>query len=126
TRTVTATDAGGVLTANTSANVAINPGAATRLTIQTQPSASATVGVPFATQPVVRVEDQFGNLRSSDGSTVVTATRGAGTSTLQGTLTATASGGVASFANLGYPLAETITIIFSSGTLTNATSSNVV
>jgi len=75
---------------------------------------------------VIRIEDSFGNLRSSDNSTVVTVTRGAGTAALQGTTTATASGGVASFANLSYPLAETITIVFSSGTLTNATSSNVV
>src|SRR5439155_16132683 len=36
------------------------------------------------------------------------------------------SGGLASFANLSYAVSETITIVFSSGSLTNATSSNVV
>src|SRR5207249_692643 len=115
-----------VLTASTSASVIVNAGPATRLTIQTQPSATATVGVVFATQPVVRIEDQFGNLRSGDSSTVITATRGTGTSALQGTTTATASGGVASFANLSYAVVETITIVFSSGGLSSATSSNVV
>ena len=125
-RTVTATDAASVLTASTSASVMVNAGAATRLTIQTQPSAAATAGVIFPTQPVVRIEDQFGNLRSGDSSTVITATRGSGTSTLQGNTTATASGGVASFANLSYAVSETITIIFSSPALSGTTSSNVV
>src|SRR5205823_6849384 len=95
-------------------------------TIQTQPSATAIAGATFITQPVVRIEDQFGNLRSGDSSTVITATRGTGTSTLQGTTSATASGGVASFANLSYAVAETITIVFSSSGLSSATSSNVV
>src|SRR5439155_24828843 len=90
TRTITATDAAAVLTANTSPNVTVNAGAASRLTVQTQPSATATAGVAFTTQPVVRIEDQFGNLRSSDTSTVITAARGTGTGALQGTTTAAA------------------------------------
>src|SRR5205085_11999592 len=36
-------------------------GAATKLAITTQPSAAATSGVPLATQPVIQVQDQFGN-----------------------------------------------------------------
>ena len=39
-------------------------GAANRLAIQTQPSSSATAGVMFARQPVIGVQDKFGNLRS--------------------------------------------------------------
>ena len=43
--------------------------------IQTQPSPTATAGQPFATQPVIYEEDQYGNLETGDNSTVVTAPR---------------------------------------------------
>jgi hypothetical protein len=56
--------------------------------------------VAFAQQPVVRVEDSLGNLISSDNSTVITAARVGGAGILQGTVTATASNGLASFSNL--------------------------
>src|SRR5438093_3614675 len=116
----------GSLTGATSANVVVSAAAASKLTILTQPSSTATAGVVFAQQPVIRIEDQYGNLRSGDNGTVVTAARAAGTGTLQGTLTATASGGVAGFSNLSYNVAETMKVLFSSGSLTNATSGNVV
>ncbi len=63
----------------------VSPAAASRLTIQTQPSATATAGVILAQQPVIRVEDNFGNLRTGDNTTVVTASRNGGTGLLQGT-----------------------------------------
>src|SRR6185369_14919578 len=89
-------------------------GSASVLAIQTQPSSSATAGVAFAQQPVLQVCDQFGNLRSSangvSDSTVVTAARGAGSGTLQGTLNATASNGIATFSNLSHNLATNITL----------------
>src|SRR5206468_673779 len=69
----------------TSSNVVVNPAAASRLAIQNQPSATATAGAAFTNQPVIRIEDQFGNLRSSDSNTVVTATRNLGSGTLQST-----------------------------------------
>src|SRR5439155_11489203 len=50
----------------------VGAAAASRLTIQTQPTPTATAGAAFAQQPVVRVEDQFGNLRTADNSTIVT------------------------------------------------------
>ena len=79
-------------------------GAASSLAILTQPSATATAGVPFAQQPVLQVRDQFGNLRSAangvTNSTVVTAARGNGSGTLQGTLTATSTDGVVTFTDL--------------------------
>jgi hypothetical protein len=90
------------LNSTNSGSIVVSPAAASRLTTLTQPSATATAGVPFAQQPVIRVEDQFGNLRSSDNSTVITATRAAGAGTLQGTATATASGGIASFGCSGF------------------------
>jgi hypothetical protein len=116
----------GTLTNTTSGTIAISAAAADHLTIQTQPSTTATAGVAFAQQPVLRIEDAFGNRLTSDNSTVVTATRSTGTGSLQGTTTATASAGVVTFANLSYNVAETITINFTSGSLTNATSGNIV
>jgi hypothetical protein len=90
----------------------VNAGAASRLTIQTQPSAAATAGVIFARQPVIRVEDAFGNLCTGDNNTVVTAARNAGSGILQGTLTATAINGIATFANLSHSFATTINLSF--------------
>src|SRR5439155_5956864 len=89
-------------------------GGATNLVIRTQPSATATAGVPFGQQPAIEVRDRFGNLRSAangaaDNSTVVTAALSAGSGTLQGTLTATASDGLATFTNLAYNVATNIT-----------------
>ncbi len=101
------------------------PGPAAKLGIQTQPSANATAGTAFSTQPVIAIEDAGGNIITTDNSTVVTATRLSGTGTLQGTTTATASNGLATFSNLSYTVAESITIQFASGSLTSATSNTV-
>ena len=112
-------------TAATNAAVPVSAAAAVRLTIQTQPPSTVTAGATFAPAPVIRVEDQFGNLRTSDNSTVVRATRNAGTGSMVGTTNVTVSGGVASFSNLSYRIAETITVDFTSGSLTGATSGTV-
>ena len=100
----------------------VSPAAASQLVIHTQPSATATAGQAFATQPVIDEEDQFGNLETGDNSTVVTARSQSGTGPLQGTTTVTVSGGVATFTNLADNKAETISLDFTSGGLTNATS----
>ena len=55
-------------------------GAANKLAVLTQPSPSAVVSIPFLQQPVIGVQDQFGNLRNStngtaDNSTIVAAAR---------------------------------------------------
>ncbi|HXJ74134.1 MAG TPA: hypothetical protein VNM37_14840, partial [Candidatus Dormibacteraeota bacterium] len=72
------------------------------------------------------MEDQYGNLRSSDNSTVVTVVRNAGSGTLQGTLSATALNGVATFANLSHNVANTINLSFGGTGLTNVTSANIM
>src|SRR5205823_14165296 len=110
------------LSSVTSVSVAVSPAAANRLTIQTQPSALATAGLAFAPQPVIRIEDQFGNLRSSDSSTVVTATRSAGSGVLQGTTNMTAAAGIVAFTDLAHNLATNISINFTSAGLSNAVS----
>ncbi len=124
--TITIAFASGSLTGATSASVTVNPGTASKLTIQTQASPSATAGVPFTQQPVVRVEDSAGNLMTTDNGRVITVARSAGTGTLQGTLTATTVNGVATFANLSHNLANTITLNFTASGLSSATSANVV
>src|SRR5439155_26998971 len=120
------TASSGALTPVESGAFTISATAASKLVIQTQPSPTTTAGVVFAQQPVIRIEDQFGNLVTSDNTTVVTATRAAGTGTLQGSLTATAVAGVATFTNLQHNVANTIIISFSSGSLTGVTSDSIV
>ena len=106
----------------------VSPAAASQLVIHTQPSPTATAGVAFGTQPVIYVEDQYGNLETGDNSTQVTAASlPVGSGPLQGTTTVTASGGIATFTNLADDKAETITLHFTSSSgLTAATSSNIV
>src|SRR5438876_8335819 len=111
---------------NTSPAITVNAGAASKLTIQTQPSPTATAGAPFAQQPVIRVEDSVGNLITADNGRVITAQRSAGTGALQGTVTATTVNGIATFANLSHNVATTITVNFTATGLTGATSSSIV
>ena len=88
-------------TAATSNNIVVSPAAASQLVISTQPSPTATAGMAFSTQPVVYIEDQYGNLVTGDNTTQVTATSlPMGSGPLQGTTTVTASGGIATFTNL--------------------------
>ncbi len=116
-----------VLTSATSSNIVISPAAASQLVITTQPSPAATAGVAFGTQPVVYVEDQYGNLEAGDNATQVTASSlPIGSGPLQGTTTATVSGGVATFTDLADDVAETITIQFTSSPVLSATDSNDV
>ena len=64
---------GGGFTSAPSNSILVNPAAANKLFIATEPSATATAGQQFATQPVVYVEDQYGNLETGDDKTQVTA-----------------------------------------------------
>src|SRR6185295_16738732 len=55
-----------------------------------------------------------------------TAARSAGAGTLQGTLTATAVNGLATFANLSHQVATNISILFTRSGITSVTSSNIL
>ena len=100
-------------------------GAVTQLVIQTQPSAAAQSGVPFAIQPAVRLGDAFGNLVNTAG-TVVTAAIATGTGTLGGTLTASTVAGVATFTNLSITgVSGAYTLRFTSGALTPVTTTAI-
>ena len=95
--------------------------------IATQPSATATAGEAFNTQPVVYIEDQFGNLETGDNATQISTALRQGTGPLLGTTTVTASGGIATFTDLADDTAETISIQFTSvPALTAATSNDIV
>jgi hypothetical protein len=105
-----------------SQTLTVNGPIASQLVIQTQPSTNATAGVAFAIQPVIRIEDSFGTLVSSDNTTVVTATRLDGNGDLQGTTNLTAVGGVVIFTNLAHNVATNITIQFTASGLTSTNS----
>ena len=112
------------LTQAVSSSFSVSPGAASKLGISVQPSATAVAGVAFATQPVIQVQDAFNNWRSGD-TLVITATRNSGAGTLLGTTNITAVGGIATFTNLAHPYATNIALTFSSGSLT-ATNSGTI
>ena len=104
------------------------PAAASKLVIVTPPSTPDVAGNVFSTQPVIWIEDVDNNLVASFNGTVLAA-RATGTGALAGLTTVTAVNGVATFSNLSYNVAETITITFSSPsnpTLTAATTGNIV
>lgn len=80
-------------------NIALTPGAATKLVIKT--AASGFVNrTNFTTQPQIEIQDADNNL-VDDSSTVITASITGGTIALSGTVTATAVNGVATFSGLG-------------------------
>src|SRR5213076_1192941 len=110
----------------TSGPVTITAGAATQLTLTTQPSSTAQSGVAFAQQPVVQLRDGAGNAVSQAGVTV-TAAIATGGGTLGGTLTATTNGnGVAAFTNLAISgTAGDRTLSFSAAGLTGVQSNTV-
>jgi hypothetical protein len=111
----------------TSDSIVVSPTTASKLAVHTQPSPTAMAGSPFPTQPVVYVEDQYGNLETGDNTTQVTAALNSGTGPLQGTTTVTVSGGVATFTNLSDNKAETISLMFTSvPTFTPTTSNDIV
>jgi hypothetical protein len=100
-------------------------GSATKLAITTQPAAPAVNGGVLATQPVVKVEDQYGNVVTNSTASVV-ASVGAGSWTIGGTTTNAAVAGTATFTNLAATSGTAVTgaaISFTSAGLAGATSS---
>ncbi|MBY0490953.1 MAG: Ig-like domain-containing protein [Gemmatimonadaceae bacterium] len=110
-QTITFSSAG--LTSAASASFTVTQVAAS-LSVQTQP-AGALSSTPFTTQPVIRILDNAGLVvtTGSGASLVVTAAKATGTGTLGGTLTATASNGVATFTDLAITGSGAHTLSFS-------------
>ena len=114
------------LTSPTSNSIVVSPAAAYQLVIHTQPSATATAGQTFSTQPVIYEEDDFGNVETADSTTVVTASLASGAGPLKGMSAATVAHGVASFSNLSSDTAETLSLKLTSPGLTSLTSNSIV
>src|SRR5207248_3317549 len=123
-RTLTFSAAGFVSAASGPVNV--TAGAATQLTLTTQPSSTAQSGVAFAQQPVVQLRDGDGNAVNQAGVTV-TAAIATGGGTLGGRLTGATNGsGVASCTNVAITgTTGDRTLSFSATALTPAVSGTI-
>lgn len=115
-----------VITANYSdatVTQSIGAGADNKLGISIQPAAPSTNGAVLGTQPVVLIQDQYGNTTTSTANVV--ASVGAGTWSLGGTTTKAGVNGTATFTDLTATSAAFVnnaTISFTSGVLTGVTS----
>ena len=92
----------GSLTTATSSAITLSAGAATALSITTQPGASAQSGVAIPTQPAIQLRDQSGNAVNSSGVTITAAiaTNPGGTPSLANGTANTNASGVATFVGL--------------------------
>jgi hypothetical protein len=96
-----------------------------KVAIMTQPSAAATSGVTFASQPAVQLRDASNAVMTIPG-VVVTAGIATGTGTLGGTTTATTdTNGLATFTSLSITGSGSFTLRFTATGLTAATSAAV-
>src|SRR5205085_10386357 len=96
------------------------------LGINIQPSPTSMAGGIFAQQPDLFTYDQFGLECYLDYSTIVTASRAAGSGTLQGTTGEQALGGEATFSDLSLNVIGTNTILFAAPGLTSVISDPIV
>ena len=107
---------------SSTAIMTVNPGTASKLIFSTQPS-GAVAGTAFTTQPIVVVQDAYGNTATSLSSPI-TLTIKTGTGTLSGTTSATASNGVASFSGLSIDKSGSFVLTASATSLTSGDSSS--
>ena len=123
--TISLTFASGTLTSSPTNPIVVNQGPASRLVIATQPSTTATAGQPFAVQPVIYIEDQGGNIETTDNSTMVSVALSSGDGLPEGTTSVTVKNGVATFAGLKETTAGIIALEFSGDGLTAGPSNNI-
>jgi hypothetical protein len=116
---------GGGLAVGPSNQIVINPGPAAQLVILAQPGPTVTAGSAFTGAITIDEEDRYGNLETSDNSTVVTATLNSSNGALQGVKSVTLHDGAATFTNLEIDTSGTFQLKFASGTLIPATSSAI-
>jgi uncharacterized repeat protein (TIGR03803 family) len=119
THTVSAND--GSLTAATSNSFVITAGAAAKLAIAEQPNGVATAGETIDAV-IVAVEDAYGNIVTTDSSTVALSSGGA----LSGTTSVAAINGLATFNNVSFAAGGTYSLSATDGALAGATTNNVV
>lgn len=121
-------DVPGVVT-NTSSTFNVTAAAPFQLGFQTMPSTTGTAGVALATEPVVAVEDAYGNV-VSNVTDVITASQAAGgnlNQTSGNSVQVTTVSGTAAFSGLYITNAGASTLTFTDGVLTLTTNSaNIV
>ena len=101
-------------------------GAPSGLSLVTQPSATARLGVPFARQPVVQVRDAAGNPVPTSGVTVAAAIATGGGQLIGTSTRTTGSDGRATFTDLGITGAiGPHSLIFAAGGFTSVTSATI-
>jgi subtilase family serine protease len=110
------------LTSATSNDFTISPAAANELVFVQQPT-SITAGDAIAPSITLDIEDQFGNIVTTNSSTV-TLSAATGPGALSGTTAATPTNGVATFGNLILDKAGTYTLLATDSSLTSATSTS--
>ena len=124
TGTVTLSASGGSATGSTSAPISITAAAASKLVITQQAPGTATAGAALSPAVKVSVEDQFGNVVTSDSSTVTMAPNTGGFAS-GSTTSVQAQNGVATFSNLILNTVGNFTLTATDGSLTSATSTGV-
>ena len=113
-------------TSVTSNTINITPGAATALSVTTQPSSSAQSGAPFGSQPAVQIVDGSGNAVPQAGIVVTASLNGAGGALIGATTATTSGAGLATFSGLGISgTVGSYSLSFSAGSLTGAQSSGI-
>jgi uncharacterized repeat protein (TIGR03803 family) len=117
TYTLSATQNG--LSSATSSSITITPAAASQLVVAQQPSAITTAGQNIGTV-VVNVEDQFGNIVTTNSSAVAVST----TTTLTGTTSVNAVNGVATFSGLSIHQSGNYSLTATDGSLTSGATSS--
>ena len=109
----------------TSGNITVSPAAANRLVLQQSPT-TGTAGQALSPSVQVAVEDAFGNVVTSNTSTVKIAVgSGPGSLTAGSTTSVAAVSGVATFSNLVLDTAGTYTLKATDGALTSVASGNI-
>ncbi|MBT3980408.1 MAG: hypothetical protein HOE90_03595, partial [Bacteriovoracaceae bacterium] len=114
-----------------SAAYTIDPAAANKLIITTEPSGTGTAGSAVAQQPVVEIRDTYDNVRTADTDTITMTgyTASNCTSASGGTSTGNtkaAASGVATFTALAHQLVETVYFKATTGGLTADCTTGVV
>lgn len=114
------------LVTNTSSTFNIIAAAPSQVAPVAQPSGTATAGVPFAAQPAVAVEDQFGNVVSNvTDAIVVSQTAGGNLSATSGnSISVAAVAGTAAFSGLYITNAGSSTLTFADSVLALSTNSS--
>ncbi|MFA7334678.1 MAG: autotransporter-associated beta strand repeat-containing protein, partial [Kiritimatiellia bacterium] len=118
-KALTATSAG-LTPAITAPAFAITAGAADKIAFTTQPPTATPAGTVFATNPVVKIQDAFGNTvtTGADSTTNVALALTAGQGVLSGTTNVDAIAGVAEFPGLSIDLAGDDKVLTATATLT--------